>query len=164
MVGRYYYRLSMDVVLLTLTNCPTSTRSLLIGDLNAKQRQKKSQNSVTTFLNAKHRGTKKMAKRIAFTSKNVRLFEQLQNTIYKAQKLLLEIEFSSSDIPQAIETNSSICDTIRQRELIKRLPFSAATLWRKVKDGSFPVPIKLSKRITAWRVKDVSAWFSSQDV
>ncbi len=35
------------------------------------------------------------------------------------------------------------------------LPFSAATLWRKVAAGTFPKPIKLSKRVTACRVGDV---------
>ena len=35
------------------------------------------------------------------------------------------------------------------------LPFSAATLWRKVAAGTFPKPVKLSTRVTAWRVSDV---------
>ena len=35
------------------------------------------------------------------------------------------------------------------------LPFSAATLWRKVAAGTFPKPFKLSQRVTAWRVADV---------
>lgn len=35
------------------------------------------------------------------------------------------------------------------------LPFSAATLWRKVAAGTFPKPVKLSTRVTAWRVADV---------
>lgn len=35
------------------------------------------------------------------------------------------------------------------------LPFSAATLWRKVAAGTFPRPIKLSTRVTAWRVAEV---------
>ena len=35
------------------------------------------------------------------------------------------------------------------------LPFSAATLWRKVAAGTFPRPMKLSTRVTAWRVADV---------
>lgn len=38
------------------------------------------------------------------------------------------------------------------------LPFSAATLWRKVKSGEFPAPVKLSERITAWRVEDIREW------
>lgn len=51
---------------------------------------------------------------------------------------------------------------LRQSEIIPRLiPFSPATLWRKVKDGSFPAPVKLSERVTAWRVEDIRAWMKS---
>ena len=42
------------------------------------------------------------------------------------------------------------------------LPFSAPTLWRKVKDGTFPKPIKLSERVTAWNVGAVRAWMTAQ--
>ncbi len=42
------------------------------------------------------------------------------------------------------------------------LPFSAPTLWRKVKAGTFPKPVKLSERVTAWKVADVRAWIASQ--
>jgi predicted DNA-binding transcriptional regulator AlpA len=41
------------------------------------------------------------------------------------------------------------------------LPFSAATLWRKVADGSFPQPYKLSKRVTAWRVADIRTFLQA---
>lgn len=41
------------------------------------------------------------------------------------------------------------------------LPFSQATLWRRVADGSFPAPVRMG-RITAWKVSDVRAWLSSQ--
>ena len=44
------------------------------------------------------------------------------------------------------------------------LPFSGATLWRKVKLGSFPKPLKLGARITAWRVGEVRAWLNAQSV
>ena len=51
---------------------------------------------------------------------------------------------------------------VRQSELIpKPIPFSPATLWRKVKDGTFPAPVKLSERVTAWRVEDVRAWMQA---
>jgi prophage regulatory protein len=40
------------------------------------------------------------------------------------------------------------------------LPFSAPTLWRKVKDGTFPKPVKLSNRVTAWRVGDIRNWLT----
>lgn len=42
------------------------------------------------------------------------------------------------------------------------LPFSAPTLWRKVKGGTFPKPIKLSERVTCWKVSEVRAWMAAQ--
>lgn len=42
------------------------------------------------------------------------------------------------------------------------LPFSAPTLWRKVKAGTFPKPVKLSERVTAFKVGDVRAWMKAQ--
>ena len=42
------------------------------------------------------------------------------------------------------------------------LPFSAPTLWRKVKAGTFPAPVKLADRVTAWKVGDVRAWIAGQ--
>lgn len=49
----------------------------------------------------------------------------------------------------------------RRPEFPALLPFSAATLWRKVAAGTFPKPIKLSKRVTAWRVSDVRSFIHS---
>lgn len=43
------------------------------------------------------------------------------------------------------------------------LPFSAPTLWRKVKAGTFPKPIKLSERVTCWQVGAVRAWLAAQE-
>lgn len=43
------------------------------------------------------------------------------------------------------------------------LPFSAPTLWRKVKAGTFPKPIKLSARVTAWNVGAVRAWLLARE-
>lgn len=52
---------------------------------------------------------------------------------------------------------------LRQSQLIPvLLPFSVPTLWRKVKDGTFPRPVKLGPRITAWRAEDVRAWIEAQ--
>ena len=71
------------------------------------------------------------------------------------------------------QSSSSPCTTsekllvkgryIRQSELIPHyLPFSPATLWRKIKNGSFPKPVKLSDRITAWRADDVLEWLEAR--
>ena len=52
---------------------------------------------------------------------------------------------------------------VRQANLIPHMvPFSSATLWRKVKDGTFPQPVRLGPRITAWRVEDVRRWMAEQ--
>jgi len=40
------------------------------------------------------------------------------------------------------------------------LPFSRATLWRKVRSGHFPRPVKVSCQVTAWRVGDVRRWLA----
>jgi prophage regulatory protein len=49
---------------------------------------------------------------------------------------------------------------IRQSELIKWhiIPFSASTLGREVKGGTFPSPIKISSNIIAFRVRDIREW------
>jgi predicted DNA-binding transcriptional regulator AlpA len=48
---------------------------------------------------------------------------------------------------------------VRQSPLIPAIfPFSQATLWRKVKAGTFPQPVKLGPRITAWKVEDIRDW------
>ena len=57
-----------------------------------------------------------------------------------------------------IDTYGSLPDVgyVRQSQLIPSIfPFSSATLWRKVKAGTFPKPVKLGPRITAWRVEDI---------
>lgn len=60
---------------------------------------------------------------------------------------------------------------LRQSQLVRSpkrpnstapLPFSAATLWRRVAEQKFPAPVKLSERITAWRCGDVKKWLGSQ--
>jgi prophage regulatory protein len=75
--------------------------------------------------------------------------------------------------PQPLHWLDNLSDSawIREAELVRSskrlqactlLPFSAATLWRKVKAGTFPKPTKLSERVTAWRVGDVRAWMAAQ--
>ena len=50
----------------------------------------------------------------------------------------------------------------RQSQVLEVVPFSAATLWRKCKDGTFPKPMKLSERVTAWRCGDIRKWLDAQ--
>lgn len=67
--------------------------------------------------------------------------------------------------PQATQIDAAlpVVGYVRQAQLIPHiLPFSPATLWRKVKNGSFPRPVKLSDRITAWKVEDIRCWMNSR--
>lgn len=73
----------------------------------------------------------------------------------------------------AIPSFDELADSafIREAQLIQSpkrpgrpapLPFSAPTLWRKVKAGTFPKPVKLSERVTCWKVGEVRAWMLAQ--
>lgn len=42
------------------------------------------------------------------------------------------------------------------------LPMGETTIWDKVRSGEFPAPIKLTERITAWRIEDIQAWMQSK--
>jgi hypothetical protein len=42
------------------------------------------------------------------------------------------------------------------------IPISRASIWRLVKAGKFPAPIKLSDKITVWRVEDIREWMKGQ--
>lgn len=84
----------------------------------------------------------------------------------------------ASSIPAAKALiNPSIFDAlpdsafIRESQLVQSpkrpntptpLPFSAPTLWRMVARGTFPKPIKLSERVTCWKVGEVRAWMTAQ--
>lgn len=50
---------------------------------------------------------------------------------------------------------------VRLNELIQILPISKASIWRKVKNGTFPKPVKLSDAITAWDMADIEAYINS---
>ena len=84
----------------------------------------------------------------------------------------------ASSIPaQKVTIHQSVFDAlpdsayIRESQLVQSpkrpdtpapLPFSAPTLWSKVKAGTFPKPSKLSERVTAWNVGAVRAWMTAQ--
>lgn len=44
---------------------------------------------------------------------------------------------------------------IRLPEVLKLIPVSKSTWWAGVKSGRYPKSIKLSDRITAWRVNEI---------
>ncbi len=47
---------------------------------------------------------------------------------------------------------------LREPELLTIVPFSKPTLHRKVKDGTFPAPVKIGARAVAWLTEEVEDW------
>lgn len=85
------------------------------------------------------------------------------------QASMPEVARSTAAIPSFDELPDSAL--VRQSQLVRDpkhltrptpLPFSPATFWRRVKDGTFPKPVKLGERITCWRVGEVRAWIAAQ--
>ena len=63
------------------------------------------------------------------------------------------------------QPKSGLPDTgyLRQSQLIPGIvPVSSATLWRMVKTGDFPQPIKLSARTTVYPLDKLIAWRDAQ--
>jgi predicted DNA-binding transcriptional regulator AlpA len=43
------------------------------------------------------------------------------------------------------------------------IPFSASTLWRRVRANTFPKPMRISPQVTAWRVRDIRTWLKDPE-
>lgn len=51
---------------------------------------------------------------------------------------------------------------VKQPQILQVVPISASSLWRWVKIGAFPKPLKLSDHCSVWKVADVRAWMAAQ--
>jgi len=79
-----------------------------------------------------------------------------------AQKATIHQSVFDALPDSAFIRESQLVQSPKRPETPAPLPFSAPTLWRKVKAGTFPKPTKLSERVTAWRVGDVRKWINVQ--
>ena len=69
-----------------------------------------------------------------------------------------------------VAANRPKCDVVRlpetgflrQPQVLVFVPISRSTLWRRIQAGTFPGPVKLSARVTAWRAEDLRNWISAQ--
>ena len=88
--------------------------------------------------------------------------QKQQHAATAGQVTPLSIAANFDTLPDsAFIRESQLVQSPKRPETRAPLPFSAPTLWRKVKAGTFPKPIKLSDRVTAWKVGDVRAWIAS---
>ena len=44
------------------------------------------------------------------------------------------------------------------------LPISSTTIWRLVKKGAFPKPVKLGNSILAWKCVEVDKWLAEAEL
>ena len=51
---------------------------------------------------------------------------------------------------------------LTRREVERRTGLSRSTLYRKMRDGTFPVPLKVSERAVRWRDSDIRAYVDSR--
>ena len=47
---------------------------------------------------------------------------------------------------------------LTRREVERRTGLSRSTIYRKMREGSFPVPLKVSERAVRWRDRDIRAY------
>ncbi|PCJ99167.1 MAG: transcriptional regulator [Zetaproteobacteria bacterium] len=61
--------------------------------------------------------------------------------------------------------NTTLPETgfVRLSTVLKVFPVSKSTWWAGIKDGRFPKGVKLSDKITAWRVDDIRELIAQVD-
>lgn len=64
--------------------------------------------------------------------------------------------------PEAAEIDSPTL--LKIVEVCRRTTLSRAHIWRMVKSGTFPAPVKISTNRVAWYEHDVATWILSQRV
>lgn len=52
---------------------------------------------------------------------------------------------------------------LRLKSVLERTGLSRSTLYRKVHDGTFPKPLRISERCTGWRDCDVDSWLRNPE-
>jgi prophage regulatory protein len=52
---------------------------------------------------------------------------------------------------------------IRPREVLEMIGVSRTTLWRMVKEGNFPKPVRISKGNAGYLLETVEAWMRTRE-
>jgi prophage regulatory protein len=50
---------------------------------------------------------------------------------------------------------------IRMKEVMKITGLGRTSIYRKMKEGTFPEPLRLGVRTVAWRSEDLNAWIAA---
>ena len=62
-----------------------------------------------------------------------------------------------------METGLESRRIIRREEVTRLTGIARATLYKLIKEGKFPVPLRLGERSVGWRLSDIDEWLTSPD-
>lgn len=53
-------------------------------------------------------------------------------------------------------------ELLRMPDVLELIPLSKGSIWRLIREGRFPAPIKLGVRSVAWRMADIQTWLDQR--
>ena len=59
-------------------------------------------------------------------------------------------------------SNFSPSGLLRGKDVFRLVTLSRTTVWRRVRQGTFPAPVVLGATRIAWREADILAWINAQ--
>jgi prophage regulatory protein len=66
---------------------------------------------------------------------------------------------SAAQIPRDLDSPALL---LRIRAVVKVTGLGRSTIYRLMADDQFPPPVRLAKRVVAWRRSDLERWTSAQ--
>lgn len=72
-----------------------------------------------------------------------------------SQKNIIRGQRMSRDSKIPDLTNLPDTGLLRIKQVLKFIPVSRSHWWQGVKEGRYPQPMKLSTRVTVWKVSDI---------
>jgi prophage regulatory protein len=51
---------------------------------------------------------------------------------------------------------------IRRKELVRIIGYSSTSIWRRIKEGSFPLAVRIGPAAVAWKLSEVEEWMNSR--
>ena len=82
---------------------------------------------------------------------------RIASSIHPAQRVTINHSAFDALPDSAFVRESQLVQSPKRPDTPAPLPFSAPTLWRRVKNGTWPKPVKLSQRVSAWIVGECRA-------
>lgn len=65
-------------------------------------------------------------------------------------------------MPNALRSETEGPELLKAWQVADRLAVSVRTLWRMLQRGTFPGPIRYSRKLVRWKTSEVTAWLDRQ--